>query len=66
MRLKCVCCVARSAPTLQFVMSVRSTVLNVLRVLRCQKRSNVAVCDECKEHCTECIGTHTCGTNVVC
>ena len=33
----------------------------------CQKRSTVAVCDECKEHyCTECIDTHTCGTNVVC
>ena len=31
MRQKCVCCVARSAPPLQFVMSVRSTiVLNVL------------------------------------
>ena len=36
-------------------------------VLFCQKRSTVAVCDECKEHdCTECIDTHTCGTNVVC
>ena len=36
-------------------------------VLCCQKRSTVAVCDECKEHyCTECIDTHTCGTNVVC
>ena len=36
-------------------------------VLRCQKRSTVAVCDECKEHyCAECIDTHTCGTNVVC
>ena len=35
-------------------------------VLCCQKRSTVAVCDECKEHyCTECIDTHTCGTNVV-
>ena len=34
-------------------------------VLCCQKRSTVAVCDECKEHyCTECIDT--CGTNVVC
>ena len=31
MRKKCVCCVARSAPPSQFVMSVRSTiVLNVL------------------------------------
>ena len=29
-RMKCVCCVARSAPPSQFVMSVRSTVLNVL------------------------------------
>ena len=38
-----------------------------LCVLCCQKRSTVAVCDECKEHyCTECINTHTCGTNVVC
>ena len=36
-------------------------------VLCCQKRSTVAVCDECKEHyCTECIDTHSCGTNVVC
>ena len=36
-------------------------------VLCCQKRSTVAVCDECKEHyCTECIDTHTFGTNVVC
>ena len=36
-------------------------------VLCCQKRSTVTVCDECKEHhCTECIDTHTCGTNVVC
>ena len=36
-------------------------------VLCCQKRSTVAVCDECKEHyCTECIDTHTGGTNVVC
>ena len=36
-------------------------------VLCCQKRSTVAVCDECKEHyCTECIDTHTCGTNVFC
>ena len=36
-------------------------------VLCCQKRSTVAVCDECKEHyCTECIDTHTCGTNGVC
>ena len=36
-------------------------------VLCCQKRSTVAVCDEFKEHyCTECIDTHTCGTNVVC
>ena len=36
-------------------------------VLCCQKRSTVAVCDECKEHyCTQCIDTHTCGTNVVC
>ena len=27
-------------------------------VLCCQKRSTVAVCDECKEHyCTECIDT---------
>ena len=35
-------------------------------VLCCQKRSTVAVCDECKEHyCTECIDTHTCGTNVM-
>ena len=34
-------------------------------VLCCQKRSTVAVCDEFKEHyCTECIDTHTCGTNV--
>ena len=31
MRQKCVCCVAKGAPPLQFVMSVRSTiVLNVL------------------------------------
>ena len=31
MRQKCVCCVSRSAPPLQFVMSVKSTiVLNVL------------------------------------
>ena len=31
MRQKCVCCVARSAPPSQFVMSVKSTiVLNVL------------------------------------
>ena len=31
MRQKCVCCVARSAPSSQFMMSVRSTiVLNVL------------------------------------
>ena len=30
------------------------------------ERSTVAVCDECKEHyCTECIDTHTCGTNVM-
>ena len=36
-------------------------------VLCCQRRSPVAVCDECKEHyCNECIDTHTCGTNVVC
>ena len=29
-------------------------------------RSTVAVCGECKEHyCTECIDTHTCGTNVM-
>ena len=36
-------------------------------VLCCQKRSTIAVYDECKEHyCTECIDTHTCGTNVVC
>ena len=36
-------------------------------VLCCQKRSTIAVCDECKEHyCTECIDIHTCGTNVVC
>ena len=36
-------------------------------VLCCQKPFTVAVCDECKEHyCTECIDTHTCGTNVVC
>ena len=36
-------------------------------VLCCQKRSTVTVCDECKEHyCTECIDTHTCGSNVVC
>ena len=36
-------------------------------VLCCQKRSTVVVCDECKEHyCTECIDTHTCGTNVIC
>ena len=36
-------------------------------VLCCQRRSTVAVCDECKEHyCNECIDTHTCGTNVVC
>ena len=36
-------------------------------VLCCQRRSTVTVCDECKEHyCTECIDTHTCGTNVVC
>ena len=28
--------------------------------------STVAVGDECKEHyCTECIDTHTCGTNVM-
>ena len=31
MRQKCVCCVARSAPPSQFVMSVRSTI--VLKVL---------------------------------
>ena len=38
-----------------------------LCVLCCQRRSTVAVCDECKEHyCNECIDTHTCGTNVVC
>ena len=31
MKQKCVCCVARSAPPLQFVMSVRSTIVpNVL------------------------------------
>ena len=36
-------------------------------VLCCQRRSTVAVCDECKEHyCIKCIDTHTCGTNVVC
>ena len=36
-------------------------------VLCCQRRSTVAVCDECKEHyCNECIDTHTYGTNVVC
>ena len=36
-------------------------------VLCCQRRSTVAVCDECKEHyCNECIDTHTCGTHVVC
>ena len=36
-------------------------------VLCFQKRSTVGVCDECKEqHCTECINTHTCGSNVVC
>ena len=36
-------------------------------VLCCQRRSTVAVCDECKEHYSnECIDTHTCGTNVVC
>ena len=30
------------------------------------ERSTVVVCDECKEHyCTECIDTHTCGTNVM-
>ena len=30
-------------------------------VLCCQRRSTVAVCDECKEHyCNECIDTHTC------
>ena len=35
-------------------------------VLCCQKRSTVAVDDECKEHyCSECIDTHTCGTNVM-
>ena len=35
-------------------------------VLCCQKRSTVAISDECKEHyCTECIDTHTCGTNVM-
>ena len=35
-------------------------------VLCCQRRSTIAVCDECKEHyCNECIDTHTCGTNVV-
>ena len=35
MRQKCVCCVARSAPPSQFVMSVRSTiVLNVLTLVR--------------------------------
>ena len=29
-------------------------------------RFTVAACDECKEHyCTECIDTHTCGTNVM-
>ena len=32
-----------------------------------QSMATVAVCDECKEHyCTECIDTHTCGTNVIC
>ena len=37
-----------------------------LCVLCCEKRSTFAVCDECKEHyCTECIDTHTCGSNVV-
>ena len=36
-------------------------------VLCCQRRSTIAVCDECKEHyCNACIDTHTCGTNVVC
>ena len=36
-------------------------------VLCCQKRSTVTVCDECKEHYrTECIDTHTCGSNLVC
>ena len=36
------------------------------RVLCCQKRSTVAVCDECKEHyCTKCIDTHTCGTSLL-
>ena len=31
-------------------------------VLCCQRRSTVAVCDECKEHyCNECIDTHTVG-----
>ena len=30
------------------------------------ERSTAAVCDECTEHyCTECIDTHTCGTNVM-
>ena len=30
------------------------------------ERSDVAVCNECKEHyCNECIDTHTCGTNVM-
>ena len=30
------------------------------------ERSTVVVWDECKEHyCTECIDTHTCGTNVM-
>ena len=30
------------------------------------ERSTVAVCDECTEdYCTECIDTHTCGTNVM-
>ena len=32
-------------------------------VLCCQKRSTVAVCDECKEHyCIECIDTHLLST----
>ena len=36
-------------------------------VLCYRKRSTDTVCDGCKEHyCTECIDTHTCGSNGVC
>ena len=46
---------------------IKAGLCHSLEELCCQKRSTVAVCDECKEHyCTECIDTHICGTNVVC